>query len=122
MASAGPPSTPTADSSTPIPWLSRSKQAARRLDPWAWPRSTSRRSKHGRWRSQPAGAEPFSTKHCASGRLKERRSAHAAADAHGDDAVLAAAPLQLAQQRAGHARARDAERVTERDGSAVGVD
>src|SRR5688572_9361439 len=48
--------------------------------------------------------------------------AHAAADAHRDHAVAAAAPFQLAQDGRRQLRPRAAQRVAERDGAAVDVD
>src|SRR4051812_19397533 len=51
--------------------------------------------------------------------LEQAGSALAAADAHRHDAPLGAAALTLLQDVAGAARARHAERVTDRDRAAV---
>jgi hypothetical protein len=53
---------------------------------------------------------------------KRPGGAHAAADAHGDDGVAAAAAAQLVEQRRGELRAGAPERVAERDGAAVDVE
>jgi hypothetical protein len=66
-------------------------------------------------RRQPAAARS------PSDALDDRRGAQAAAAAHRLQAVAAAAPLQLVQQRYHQSRARGAERVAERDGAAVDV-
>ena len=55
-------------------------------------------------------------------RFEDRRQALADADAHGGDAVLAAAAAQLADQGAGEAGAGAAERVAEGDRAAVDVE
>src|SRR5208282_2766889 len=54
--------------------------------------------------------------------LKQAGGAHAAADAHGNDCELGAAPLTLDQRVAGHARAAHAVRVADRDRAAVDVE
>src|SRR5262245_32185672 len=54
--------------------------------------------------------------------FEESRGAHAATDAHGDDAPALALALQLEEQRAGHARARHPVRVADRDRAAVRVE
>src|SRR6266536_5139911 len=54
--------------------------------------------------------------------LEQSGCAHAAADAHGDDAVLGAAPLALDQDVAGHARPRHAVGMADGDGAAVDVE
>src|SRR5688572_8588667 len=54
--------------------------------------------------------------------LEQSRRAHTAADAHGDDRVLGAAPAALDQDMASHARAAHAERVADRDRAAVHVE
>src|SRR2546422_5900658 len=57
----------------------------------------------------------------ASNHLEKTRRAHAAADAHGDDDVLRAAPLAFDERMAGEARARHTVGVTEGDRAAVDV-
>src|SRR5262245_1186674 len=54
--------------------------------------------------------------------LEQSRRAHAAADAHGDDRVLRAAPLAFDQDVAGHARAAHTERMSDRDRAPVHVE
>ena len=57
-----------------------------------------------------------------SDRFEDRRQALADADAHGGDAVPAAAAAQLADEGAGEAGAGAAERVAEGDRAAVDVE
>src|ERR1051326_1089552 len=59
---------------------------------------------------------------CGSINLEQSGGAHAAADAHGDDAVFRAAPLALDQDVAGHPRARHAVGMADRDRAAVDVE
>src|SRR5438270_13711275 len=53
---------------------------------------------------------------------EQPRRAHAAADAHGDDRMLRAAPLTLDQDVAGHARPAHAERMPDGDRAAIYVE
>src|SRR5918912_2985629 len=53
--------------------------------------------------------------------LQDASGAHAAADAHGDEAVLRAAALHLVDQLYRELRARGTHRVAERDGPTVDV-
>src|SRR2546422_9636464 len=55
-------------------------------------------------------------------RLEQPGRAHAAADAHGDDAPALLPPAQLVEQRPGHARAGHAVGVADRDRAAVRVE
>src|SRR6058998_739462 len=55
-------------------------------------------------------------------RLEQPGRAHAAPDAHGDDAPALLAAPELAQQRAGHPAACHAVRVPDRDRAAVRVE
>ena len=52
----------------------------------------------------------------------KRRLRLTAADAHGDDAPLAAGAVEAVEERRGELRARAAERVAERDRAAVRVE
>src|SRR6476620_398929 len=54
--------------------------------------------------------------------LEQAGSAHAAADAHGDDGVFGAAAAAFDQHVAGHARAAHAVGMADRDGAAVDVE
>src|SRR5262245_29141709 len=54
--------------------------------------------------------------------LEQAGSAHAAADAHGDDHVLGPAPAAFDQDVAGAARAGHAEGMADRDRAAVDVE
>src|SRR5213595_2342996 len=55
-------------------------------------------------------------------RLEQPGRAHAAADAHGDDAPALLPPAQLVEQRPGHARAGHAVGVADRDRAPVRVE
>jgi hypothetical protein len=54
--------------------------------------------------------------------FEEARGAHAAADAHGHDAVAPAAAAELVEDRRGELRAGAPEGVAEGDGAAVDVE
>src|SRR5213596_2213388 len=54
--------------------------------------------------------------------LDDARTAHAAADAHGHEAVALLAAAKLVEDGYGQLRARATERMAERDGAAVDVD
>src|SRR6267154_3623022 len=54
--------------------------------------------------------------------LHAHGDAHAAADAERGQALLGVALLHLVEQRGEHARARGADRVTERDRAAIDVE
>src|SRR5260370_9745634 len=54
--------------------------------------------------------------------LEQPRRPHAAADAHGDDGALGAAPPSFDQDMAGHARSPHAKGMTDRDRAAVHIE
>src|SRR6266700_3232761 len=69
----------------------------------------------------PTPGEPISTMSMALHPLEDRGDALAATDAHGDECVLAPGAPQLVERLDGEDRPRGADRVAERDTTAVGV-
>src|ERR1700693_6137116 len=89
------------------------------------PRRVGRAARSGTERNPPsvaAGFAALSLPYADSIDLEQAGGAHAAADAHGDDAVFRAAALALDQDVAGHAGTRHAVGMADGDGTALHVE